>query len=242
MRRASQAMAALALLAAACTVANPAPRSWQRSIAQAQRSKYGAWTIVELHGGKQLDGELIAVEPERLLLGSRGRLVPVAIDAIAEVTLSAYTADASGLVAGTGLGVLSTISHGWFLIFSAPLWALIGGGLSRSVSGEGFPTADDPEEIADLRKWARFPQGLPAGFLERKPSPPTRPPVPAAPRGGDGEVCYPNFTCNAGLECDRASGRCRPMPPLGGAGGRCYANGSCDAGLVCQEGTCAPPP
>ncbi len=240
MRRASPAVAALALLAAACTVANPAPKGWQRDIDQAQRSKYGAWTIVELDGGKEVDGELIAVEPERLLLGSRGRLVPVPIGAIHEVTLSAYTADASGLVASTGLGVLSTISHGWFLIFSAPLWALIGGGLSRSASGDGFLTADDPAEIAELRKWARFPQGLPAGFLERKPSPP--PPVPAAPRGGDGEVCYANLTCNAGLECDRVSVRCRPLPPLGGAGGRCYANGTCDAGLVCQEGTCAPPP
>jgi hypothetical protein len=46
---------------------------------------------------------------------------------------------------------------------------------------------------------------------------PTTEPPPAPPRprrGGEGEPCYPNDTCNAGFACDLASTTCRAAPPV----------------------------
>ncbi|HTM23260.1 MAG TPA: hypothetical protein VL172_22215 [Kofleriaceae bacterium] len=244
MRRASRATAALALaglLAAGCSATDPAPARWRRTVAQAQRSPFGAWVNVELRRGPVISGELLAVEPERIFLGSRGQLRPLAIAAIAKVTVSAYAVDSSGVAMTSVLGGLSTLSHGWFLVLSLPVWTLLGIPLSRSASGQGFLAAGDPDAIRGLRKWARFPQGMPAGMALPRPPPP-RPPVPEAPRGGDGQVCYQNLTCNAGLVCDRATAHCHPAPALGTDGGACYANGACEPGLICKEGTCAPSP
>ena len=46
-------------------------------------------------------------------------------------------------------------------------------------------------------------------------SPPAIPPPPRPARGGAGEPCYPNGTCNAGLTCDLAGRICvaAPSPP-----------------------------
>jgi len=46
-------------------------------------------------------------------------------------------------------------------------------------------------------------------------SPPAIPPPPRPARGGPGEPCYPNDTCNAGLTCDLAARTCAaaPAPP-----------------------------
>ena len=62
-------------------------------------------------------------------------------------------------------------------------------------------------------------------------------PAPGGTPGVAGGPCYPNATCNAGLEC--ASSVCvDPSAAAGGAGGACYPNNTCDAGLACEGGVC----
>lgn len=60
--------------------------------------------------------------------------------------------------------------------------------------------------------------------------------------GTAGGVCYPNHTCNEGLACDEASGRCMESRGRGESGGACYPNRTCNAGLVCDAGVmrCVP--
>ena len=58
----------------------------------------------------------------------------------------------------------------------------------------------------------------------------------AASAGSVGAICYPNGTCNSGLNC--VGGLCS-APAVGTEAGPCYANSTCNAGLVCEAGSCA---
>ena len=63
----------------------------------------------------------------------------------------------------TILGTVSTLSHGWFLGFTFPMW--LATGISAS-SGESFRdrySEDHPDESywIQIIKYSRFPQGLP---------------------------------------------------------------------------------
>jgi len=59
--------------------------------------------------------------------------------------------------------------------------------------------------------------------------------------GAERKPCYPNETCNAGLDC--LSGVCVRIPDVGpivgSEGGACYPNGTCNAGLTCLLEMCA---
>jgi hypothetical protein len=61
------------------------------------------------------------------------------------------------------LGTLFTLSHGFYLVLSAPIWVISGisGAVGESRSGIVEIEGSSPEEF---RKYARFPQGLPAGI------------------------------------------------------------------------------
>jgi formylglycine-generating enzyme required for sulfatase activity len=60
---------------------------------------------------------------------------------------------------------------------------------------------------------------------------------PEGTPGVAGGPCYPNATCNAGLEC--SGGVCLdPAAVAGTAGAACYPNATCNAGLECQNGVC----
>lgn len=61
--------------------------------------------------------------------------------------------------------------------------------------------------------------------------------VRAVPAGTAGGACYPNATCALGLSCQL--GICHGVAREGTFGGACYPNASCDAGLVCVEAHCA---
>jgi hypothetical protein len=48
---------------------------------------------------------------------------------------------------------------------------------------------------------------------DTRPSPTAPSPGPPPARGGEGQACYPNSTCNSGLTCDLATTSCVAMPP-----------------------------
>jgi hypothetical protein len=59
------------------------------------------------------------------------------------------------LAAATVFGTLSTLTHGFILIFSAPIWALSGAGATV------FAKAPSLNGCRAMAPYARFPQGLP---------------------------------------------------------------------------------
>lgn len=192
---------ALVVATAACTASTPAPPTARLTLEQAQRSPRGGWiNIVTVSGA--VGGELLAVEERALVLESRRGLQRIPLADIRSVSLSWYEASNAGVLGWNVLGTLSTLSHGFFLIFTAPLlWMVPGTVNARGQSKQGHESFDvslaDPAVVQELVPYARFPAGLPPGFE----------PAASPPEGGAGEACYPNATCNAGLSCQ--GGRCQ---------------------------------
>jgi len=80
-------------------------------------------------------------------------------------------------IAWTVLGTLSTLSHGWFLILSVPIWSVVGGATTAIVWSPGVRASG----CAEIRAYARFPQGLPRSWLDEQQGMPA--PRSSAPPG-----------------------------------------------------------
>lgn len=225
-------------LASGCVKSNPAPSGFVRTADETLKSPNGAWISVEITGIEQpVQGELLAVGGTSLYILELGEVAEVNLKTIKSASLSAYEAAAGGVVTLTLLGGASTISHGFFLIFSFPIWLAVGIATSRHQSGMGYAAYDSDNSLKKLQgfgKWARFPQGMPEDFGKKTPAP------PVVIQGSAGNACYPNGTCNQGLVCSSEQ-RCVAEPAPGAAGGRCFSTGACDPGLVCTQARCAAP-
>ncbi|MBL0214453.1 MAG: hypothetical protein IPQ07_11255 [Myxococcales bacterium] len=182
--RARELVMFAALAGAIGCVDNPDPR--HPTIQKMEREGFGAFIVITTQAGQEISGELISVESNviRVLRFGpvRGALTWVATTDVRSAQLFRYESE-SGLGPWALLGTLSTITHGFFLILSAPVWILTGslaaGAESRHVVME-FPESSW-SEIGD---WARFPQGMPPGLDEHdltwpraRRTPHPRPPV-----------------------------------------------------------------
>lgn len=164
---------------------------------------FGRLVRVEL-SDVELRGELLGCDENalyvRVVEGERARWMRVAWDRTMRNEVAEEGAGRS-MLAWMGAGLISTLSHGWFLVFSAPVWAITGG-ISTGVSwSPGHLIASCP----DAEQYARFPAGipedvlrahnlshhrttptttpatLPAGPVNAPWSQPDAPPTPAAP-------------------------------------------------------------
>jgi hypothetical protein len=162
------AAVAMALAAQVAGCGTGAPHELRRSMEDAKWMATGAFARLRLPGEEQ-SGELIAVEPEAFILESGGwpRLIPP--QCVQRVELARFEGEKGPILAWGGLGTLSTLSHGAFLVLTGPVWLVSMGIAAGAQASAGIleeplskPT---PEAMERLRKWARFPQGLPSGYL-----------------------------------------------------------------------------
>lgn len=177
----------LLLIAALCgCVTNPDPR--EPTVQKMEREGLGGYIVITTREGAVVQGELISVETSVIrvlrLTGGRDALTWVAVTDVRSAELYHYEAE-GGLGAWGLLGTLSTISHGFFLVLSAPAWIVSGsiaaGMESRHVINE-YPEDDWPV----FAMWARFPQGMPPGLdaeallrpRARRTTVPIAPPAP----------------------------------------------------------------
>lgn len=158
-----------AMLATACA-GNSAPAGFLPMPVAAQTTAFGGWIELELvadsaakgQRGERVEGELLAVTPDSVwvLTDEGGRAIATA--SVREGQLTGYRAQVGSITGWTALGVVSTISNGVGLIITAPLWVLTG-----TIAGSGesrAPVSRVPTSSwTDLARFARFPQGLPAG-------------------------------------------------------------------------------
>lgn len=143
-----------------------APRGWLSTAAEAQKESKGAWIKIEYLSGaskRPIQGEFFAVNTETVYVGTAAGLIAIPLSDIKKARLATYDSQYRKLSVWTLLGSLSTASHGWGLFLSAPVW-IIGGSLAAAAQShkpiESFPDSDWNE----LKKFARFPHGLPEGF------------------------------------------------------------------------------
>lgn len=151
-----------------------APRDWLPSAGEAQQQAFGAWISVEYNDGSSkhvADGEFIAVGQDSIFVLTQDRLVAIPLSEIEGGRLATYDANHWQLAGWTALGSLTTPSHGWFLVLSLPVWILTG---SAATSAQSWaPIEKLPVSYFrhfpwyDLRKFSRFPQGLPEGLDRR---------------------------------------------------------------------------
>jgi hypothetical protein len=128
-----------------------------------------------------MEGELIAIDRDTIHVYAAGRLMSLPRASARSVTLTAFRINYESIAAWAALGTLSTASHGVGLILTAPIWMLAGTAAASNASVAPRIRSTDPDV---LRRFARFPQGIPPGLdrttLRAKPWPvapgPTRQP------------------------------------------------------------------
>jgi hypothetical protein len=179
--------AGLAVLAACAGCAGTSvPKGWLPAPREAQESAYGGWIEVSYRDGdarQRAVGELIAVGEDSVWILSDSQAVAIPTTAADSGRLWVYAPQTSGLAAWTAAGVLSTISNGIVLVFTAPMW-ILGGTIAGGHEVRAAQRRGPPLSWAELARYARFPQGLPEGIrvadLRAKPSAPR--PVPTGSR------------------------------------------------------------
>ena len=154
------------ILAVACA-GNPAPAGFLPSPAQAPQNAYGGWIQVTVPAGRHdstIAGELIAARADTVwVLPDSGPVVAVPTSTVKQGRVARYTSEAGAISGFTALGVVSTISNGFLLGITAPLWIITG--IVASSNESRAPLRDVPPLAwADLAAFARFPQGLPPGI------------------------------------------------------------------------------
>ncbi|NNG15201.1 MAG: hypothetical protein HKM89_01890 [Gemmatimonadales bacterium] len=177
----NEGLTGLALIAVttACS-ANPAPSGWLGPAPVAVSDPYGAWVQMELtSAGKQVPsgGELIAVALDSVfVLTPDGEFHAVARADVTRAKVAYYDSQYGTLAAWTTFGSLGTLSHGFLLVFSLPVWTI--GGWAATAGQSRAPLAEVSEHERswdDVAMYARFPQGLPDELDRRRLRPkPTR--------------------------------------------------------------------
>jgi hypothetical protein len=153
---------------AACTQ-NPDPR--QMSLEVMQKGAHGAWIQLVAHDGRALGGELLAIDASTIWVETLDRQT-LEVDRANVAHGNVYTYVSEGGMGVWGLfGTLSTISHGFFFLFTAPIW-LISSSIAAGAEASHVELDLEDETLDDIAKWARYPQGMPI----RVAKPVARPP------------------------------------------------------------------
>jgi hypothetical protein len=116
-----------------------------------------------------VEGELLAVEPRGVWVLPKdatttlGRVFIPASE-ITNVRIDVYPTQPWSYVGYAVLGTLSTISHGFFLIFTGPTWLLTGISTAIGEGASGHIDVPRPEDHVYLYQFARFPAGMPPAW------------------------------------------------------------------------------
>jgi hypothetical protein len=97
-----------------------------------------------------------------------GYLLAVSNHDVIRAQAEAYDAGLGTVAAWSTLGTISTLSHGYYLIFTLPLWIVSGSASGAVLSREPIVSYPD-ESLASFAVLARFPQGLPPGLDRAHP-------------------------------------------------------------------------
>lgn len=165
-----------------------APGGWLPTSEHCATDLFGGWVSVEYKDGTaflRADGELIAVEKDRIFVFAQNRklvekqtpfdtpaksldekreahseLIEIPTQAVLHANLRCYDPESGKLGLWTIAGTVSTISHGFVLLLSAPIW-ILGGSLAAASHARSSELVFPDKRWDELSIYARFPQGLP---------------------------------------------------------------------------------
>jgi hypothetical protein len=159
-------LATLAWCFSGCA-SSEAPRQWERDPMQFARDSYGGWLHIEYKealSAKSDRGEFIALQESTVyLLRSDGQIVLCPLKNIDHAHLEIHSENHGEFAAWTLIGTISTLTHGFGLMLTAPVWILSGSIAAASVSHIGKFDEGNPDPVwwKEMSQYARFPQGLP---------------------------------------------------------------------------------
>lgn len=159
--RSLRGLVLLTLSGSACVYRPPVrpPTGIVPQVSELASTAYGAWVIAQRADSTWESGELIAADNDSIHVLTVAGLASHAATAIKVVHVLTHQSNYGQIGAWTALGVASTLSHGFVLILSAPVWTITGLASRASASRAGVIVA---HETQALQPWARFPRGIPS--------------------------------------------------------------------------------
>ena len=152
----------LAVMINSCTSPRYLPKS-----AEIDVNQYGSNIMINQKTGANVNGELLAIDSNKLIVltGSETyyskKSVFVPLNEVSHFTLRYAQPKHYGWT--IPLYTLATISHGFYLILTAPVNLIVT--ISVTVGGEkAFKYSDKEMTFDKLKMFARFPQGIPSNI------------------------------------------------------------------------------
>ena len=144
------------------------PSYWSANPDKMATDVFGGWVDIEYDSlgvkDKQAGGELIAISSDSIYYAD-SLLHSIYKNDIASARLISYNSNYMNMGLLTFLGSISTISNGWFLGITFPMWLI--GGTTSTVTQSYNPVIDFPQNnFREFVPFARFPQGLPVGIVK----------------------------------------------------------------------------
>jgi len=165
-----------------------APDFWLPSDVKSQADGYGGWASVKFGvTPKRTDvtGELIAVAEDRLYVLTDSGVVDATKVEITSAVIDGYEQNMKPIARAWIIGGISSVGTGvWGIYVMQPLWALAGRTALKEASS--YARVSYPrQKWEEMRKYARFPAGLPANVDLRTllPKPAPQPPPPKQKSG-----------------------------------------------------------
>ena len=144
-----------------CATTNVPPH-WLSDPDQVASDVRGGWINIKSQRGA-ISGELIAVTKDTVFAAD-SVFHAIALKDVLSARLVTY--DAQDLGVYVFLGTVSTLSHGLFLVLTAPMWII--GGSFAAASRSYDPIIDYPDKSPqDFKPFARYPEGLPPDLDRR---------------------------------------------------------------------------
>ena len=136
---------------------------------------YGSFITVENANGKEIQGELISLDTNQLLVLTEYKATKLMV-AVPVINISGFTLQYAQQNYGWSIPLfgLSTISHGYFALLTAPVNLAVTAVFTAS-GKNAFQYNQQDISYEQLAMFARFPQGLPPGIDPTRIKPYTEP-------------------------------------------------------------------
>ena len=153
---------AIALALVAGCAGSIAPSHWLPEAIEVPQDGFGSWASVTLSIGPDAysEGELIAASSDTLFILGIEELQAFSVHEVAKVHIQSYDAKHTSLAVWTMLGSLSTLSHGFILIISAPVW-IISGSIGTAAQSQAPHKTVIAGNWKELQVYCRYPGGIP---------------------------------------------------------------------------------
>jgi len=124
--------------------------------------RYGSQIIIIPVVGEKIKGEFIAIDDDMFIIlnDGTGKITHIPQSDIKRFKIRYAQPKQYGWT--IPVSVASTVVHGWFLVFTAPLNAVVSTGATVSGASD-FTYKDSAMSYDEIQMFARFPQGIPEG-------------------------------------------------------------------------------